>query len=127
MGWDIQQLNVNNAFLNEDLQEVVYMQQPEGFIEAAHPDAVCRLYKSLYGLKQDPRAWFDKLKSALVQYGFTPSNSDHSLYIKRASKAVTFILVYVDDILVTGDDSSSIAQLIKLLHTHFALKSLGSI
>ena len=61
-GWDIQQLDINNAFLNGDLQEEVFMSQPEGFVHSQFPNHVCRLNKALYGLKQALRAWFDKLK-----------------------------------------------------------------
>ena len=68
--WDIQQVDVNNAFLNGDLQETVYMSQLTWFINATKPDYVCKLQKMLYGLKQAPQAWFDKLKQALLYWGF---------------------------------------------------------
>ena len=64
---DIQQIDINNAFLNGDLQETIFMSQPEGFLSSQHPTHVCKLNKALYGLKQAPRAWFDKLKVALLQ------------------------------------------------------------
>ncbi|KAL5732483.1 hypothetical protein ACOSP7_031842 [Xanthoceras sorbifolium] len=65
-GWEIQQVYVNNAFLNGDLEKLVFMEQPSGFTSLSHPSHVCRLNKALYGLKQAPRAWFHKLKSALL-------------------------------------------------------------
>ncbi len=68
--WSIRQLNVNNAFLNGELTEDVFMHQPAGFINSQYPSYVCKLSKALYGLKQAPRAWYDKLKCSLVNWGF---------------------------------------------------------
>ena len=83
--WKIRQVDVNNAFLNGELSEEVFMDQPEGFIIAEKPDYVCKLHKSLYGLKQPPRAWYDKLKRCLLQWGFTNSSSHTSLFLKKVN------------------------------------------
>lgn len=107
-GWDIQQVDINNAFLNGDLTEDVYMAQPEGFIDSQFPSYVCKLRKSLYGLKQAPRAWYTKLCQALQGWGFIQSVFDASLFIKGTTKAVLLLLVYVDDILVIGSNSSAL-------------------
>ena len=107
-GWLVRQLDVNNAFLNGDLQEEVFMVQPEGFEDPQHPSFVCRLNKSLYGLKQAPRAWFDKLQQSLVSFGFASAKSDQSLFIQLNSQWSIFVLVYVDDILITGSSESAI-------------------
>ncbi|KAG9449460.1 hypothetical protein H6P81_009425 [Aristolochia fimbriata] len=80
--WSIRQLDVNNAFLNDNLDEEVYMVQPFGFLDKTHPDAVCRLHKSLYGLNQSPRAWYQRLTSYLLDLGFTLSKADSSLLTK---------------------------------------------
>ncbi|KAK9213571.1 hypothetical protein WN943_002959 [Citrus x changshan-huyou] len=85
------QLDVNNAFLNGDLVEDVYMMQPEGFIDKAQPNHVCKLRKALYGLKQAPRTWFEKLKRALIDWGFTNSKSDTSLFILQQGRDIIFV------------------------------------
>ncbi|KAG9444818.1 hypothetical protein H6P81_016158 [Aristolochia fimbriata] len=81
--WSIRQLDVNNAFLNGNLDQKVYMVQPSGFQDKTHPDAVCRLHKSLYGLNQSPRAWYQRLTSYLLDLGFTLSKADSSLLVSK--------------------------------------------
>jgi histone deacetylase 1/2 len=124
--WPIQQIDVNNAFLNGNLEEEVYMQQPPGF-EASDKTLVCKLNKALYGLKQAPRAWFDRLKAALILHGFRPSKCDPSLFMITTGTVHMMILVYVDDILITGNSITHIQQLISKLNAEFALKQLGSL
>ena len=99
--WPIKQLDVNNAFLNCDLSEVIYMAQPEGFVNPRFPTHVCKLHEALYGLKQAPRAWKDKLRITLLKWGFVNAKADTSLFI-FGRDSLLLLLVYVDDILVTG-------------------------
>jgi histone deacetylase 1/2 len=99
--WQVQQIDVNNAFLNGVLQEEVYMTQPSGF-EATDKSLVCKLHKSLYGLKQAPRAWYDRLTTTLLHLGFVKSKCDPSLLIHSHKGTSTYVLIYVDDILITG-------------------------
>ena len=103
------------------------MSQPEGFVDSTKPDHVCKLNKALYGLKQAPRAWYDKLKDFLVKWGFTGSTSDTSLFIFKRQGSIFLVLVYVDDILITGDDLQLISQVIVDLGGAFALKTLGEV
>lgn len=124
--WPVQQIDVNNAFLNDHLEEEVFMVQPPGF-EASDKSLVCKLNKALYGLKQAPRAWYERLTKALLQFGFCPSRCDPSLFTFSAQGARLFVLVYVDDILITGTSSQLISDLIHKLNAQFALKELGSL
>lgn len=89
------------------------------------PNQVCRLRKSLYGLKQASRKWFEKLASELVSLGYTQSKNDYSMFIKRCSTTITIVAVYVDDIIVTGDNSLEIEDLKTHLHHAFSIKDLG--
>ncbi|KAG8499624.1 hypothetical protein CXB51_006221 [Gossypium anomalum] len=103
-GWPLRQVDVNNAFLNGDLVDDVYMQQPPGFVQhgSISETLVCHPTKVLYGLRQAPRAWFDKLKQFLISTSFTLSKSDASLFVRSASDYTLYVLVYVDDIVITG-------------------------
>ncbi|CAM8919891.1 unnamed protein product [Rhodiola kirilowii] len=87
------------------------MAQPPGFIDHARPDHVCLLKKALFGLKQAPRAWFTKLGSFLLHHGFQSCKSDTSLFIRHSGDSVLYILVYVDDLIITGSRSADITQL----------------
>ncbi|PKU73457.1 Retrovirus-related Pol polyprotein from transposon TNT 1-94 [Dendrobium catenatum] len=126
-GWSILQFDISNAFLHGDLPDVVYMKQPHGFVDEQFPHYVCQLHKSLYGLKQAPRQWFDKLTSSLKLFGFTISKSDPSLLIYNRANVVLYLLIYVDDLLLTGNDQTTINSLLKKLKSDFALKELGPV
>uniref|UniRef100_M1CY31 Reverse transcriptase Ty1/copia-type domain-containing protein n=1 Tax=Solanum tuberosum TaxID=4113 RepID=M1CY31_SOLTU len=125
--WFVRQLDINNAFLNGDLSEQVFMEQPKGFVDPHRPHFVCKLNKALYGLKQAPRAWFDKLKAFLLGIGFRSCLSDSSLFVQQASKHTTYVLVYVDDLIITGSDSDFITTFIHILDQQFSLNDLGSL
>ncbi|KAK1699085.1 hypothetical protein QYE76_015782 [Lolium multiflorum] len=126
-GWHLRQLDVKNAFLHGVLEEEVYMRQPPGFEDSTTPHYVCKLDKALYGLKQAPRAWYAKLSSKLCALGFTPSKADTSLFLFHKSGITIFVLVYVDDIIVTSSSSYAISALLKDLNKNFAIKDLGDL
>ncbi|GJZ45498.1 putative RNA-directed DNA polymerase [Tanacetum coccineum] len=123
--WPLRQLDIHNAFLHGNLKEQVYMKQPPGFIDPQRPNHVCLLHKSLYGLKQAPRAWFESLSKALFDLGFKGSKTDPSLFIYSRGDTLLYILVYVDDIIVTGNNKGTIDNIICQLGSAFALKDLG--
>lgn len=103
------------------------MQQPPGFIHPEKPHHVCCLKKSIYGLKQAPRAWFQTLRKFLCDYGFVNSKSDSSLFILRTTGLVLYTLVYVDDIIITGNSSCKVAECIVALARSFSIKDLGNL
>ncbi|KAG8489617.1 hypothetical protein CXB51_017591 [Gossypium anomalum] len=128
-GWKLRQVDVNNAFLNGDLTDEVFMQQPPGYVQSGQNGErlVCRLNKALYGLRQAPRAWFDKLKGFLTSAGFVLSKSDASLFMRITTTSTLYILVYVDDIIITGNESGSIDDFVQQLHSKFSLKDMGDL
>jgi len=123
----MKQLDINNAFLHGSLQEDVYMIQPSGFVDSTMPTHICKLHKSIYGLKQAPRAWYDKLSSFLLTLGFQQSKSDSSLFIYSKKDIILFLLVYVDDVLLTGNDSQVMSDIIRQLGVHVSLKDLSDL
>lgn len=126
-GWKLHQMDVKNAFLHGVLTEEVYMSQPTGFVDPQFPNHVCRLEKSLYGLKQAPRAWNDRFTSFLPSIGFKFSHADPSLFIKVSGTSRVFLLLYVDDIIITGDSEALIAEVKAALLTEFDMKDLGEL
>ena len=121
---ELHQLDIKTAFLNGDLEETIYMQQPEGYVEGG-PNMACHLHKSLYGLKQAPRAWNSKLKQELESMGFTASEADPGLFVGRFKDGTVYILVYVDDLLVVSNSKSGIQHVISRLQDAFKVRDLG--
>ena len=101
------------------------MAQPRGFVDPQFPSYACKLNKALYGLKQAPRAWFHKLSHALIQWGFQASRADSSMFLQHSATDVLILLVYVDDLLVTGSNSSQVSYFISYLNSTFAIRDLG--
>jgi hypothetical protein len=122
--WPIQQLDVKNAFLHGTLSETVFCRQPTGFDNPAKPDLVCRLNKSLYGLKQAPRAWYNQFATYLTSLGFIKAKSDTSLFILHRGPDMLYLLLYVDDIILTASSSKLLCRTIAALQWEFAMKDL---
>ncbi|GJZ47050.1 ribonuclease H-like domain-containing protein [Tanacetum coccineum] len=123
--WPIHQLDVKIDFLHGDLSETVYMHQPLGFRDSVHIDYVCLLQRSLYGLKQTPRAWVQRFASYITRVGFSYSRCDSSLFIYRQGTDTAYLLLYVDDIVLTASFESLLQQIIRSLHQEFAMTDLG--
>lgn len=117
-------MDVHNAFLHGDLEEEVYIKLPPGF-KTTDKNQVCRLHKSLYGLRQAPRCWFAKLTTALKAYGFVQSLNDYSLFIYENGSTRLHILIYVDDLLITGTSLAVINEFKDYLSSCFRMKNLG--
>lgn len=126
-GWPLHQLDVKNAFLHGDLQEEVYMEIPPGLSTPGTVGKVCRLRKSLYGLKQSPRAWFDRFRQAVCSMEYKQCNGDHTVFYKHSKQQITILAVYVDDIIITGDNEEEIGRLKKCLGKAFEVKDLGQL
>uniref|UniRef100_A0A803PA32 Reverse transcriptase Ty1/copia-type domain-containing protein n=1 Tax=Cannabis sativa TaxID=3483 RepID=A0A803PA32_CANSA len=126
--WELHQMEINNAFLHGDLNEDVYMSIPKGYVRDGDlpPNAVCKLNKSLYGLKQSSRQWFSKLSSTLLAIGFQQSPNDHSLFIRTTGDKFLALLVYVDDIIIASNNHNDASAFKLFLHSKFHLKDLGS-
>ena len=124
--WPMHQLDVNNAFLQGSLKEEVFMAQPPGMKDQQHPQYVCKLHKVIYGLRQAPRAWHDALKSFTTSHGFHTSQNDPSLFIYASGSILAYFLVYVDDLLLTGNDANFLTSFITSLSNKFSLKNMGT-
>ena len=121
--WQMFHMDVKNAFLNGDFSEEVSMQPLPGY---DHPlNQVCRLRKALYGLKQAHRAWFAKFSSTVCQFVFQSSPHDHALFIQKTTRGYTLLLLYVDVMIITGDDLQGISDLKSFLKQQFDMKDLG--
>jgi hypothetical protein len=125
--WPLRQLDVRNAFLHGILKEEVYMQQPTGYVDSRHPHHVCKLQKSIYGLKQAPRVWFESFTTQLLNLGFHSASVDSSLFLYRDGSIIAYLLLYVDDIVLTGNTPSFLTQLISSLSKVFELKDMGTL
>lgn len=117
---DIRQIDVNNTFLNGELDEAMYIDQPLGFVDTSTSHLVCKLTKVLYGLKQARKAWFQKLLSTLIELGFISSKADNSMFLSFTPTRKTILLICVDDIVVTKSDSKYLGKRISLLNNEFA-------
>ncbi|CAI7808646.1 unnamed protein product [Closterium sp. NIES-53] len=124
-GWVVKQMDVTTAFLNGVLEEEIFMAQPEGFDDGS--GRVLRLKKALYGLKQAPRQWYLKLRDVLEEIGFTPSTADHTLFMLGEGEQRSFMVVYVDDILIFSPSSDLVKEVMLKLQDKFKCKALGDV
>ncbi|KAG7536929.1 GAG-pre-integrase domain [Arabidopsis suecica] len=125
--WELWQMDVKNAFLQGELEEEVYMRPPPGLEDKEAPGKVLKLKKAIYGLKQSPRAWYHKLSTTLLGRGFKKSEADHTLFTLPSQEGIVVILVYVDDIIISGNDKVGIQDTKDFLKSTFDIKDLGEL
>ncbi|KAL6980229.1 dynamin GTPase [Sarracenia purpurea var. burkii] len=122
---EVHQMDVKTAFLNGDLNEEIYMEQPEGFAVPGQEKKVCRLVKSLYGLKQAPKQWHEKFDSAMLSGGFRINECDKCVYVKETDAGYVILCLYVDDLLIVGSDGKIIESTKNMLRSSFDMKDMG--
>jgi hypothetical protein len=125
--WPVHQLYVMNAFLHGTLTDTVYCTQPVGFVDPAQPDLVCKLNKSLYGLKQVPRPWYSRFAIFLCSQGFVEAKSYTSLFILHHDSDTVYLLLYVDDIVLTASSPELLRRIISCLQREFAMMDLRTL
>ena len=123
--WHIHSMDVKSAFLNGDIEEELYMQQPEGFEIAGSSGKVCHLHKSIYGLKQAARRWNAKMDTCLDTLDLSRITSDAGLYVKRGGDSLLILVLYVDDITIFGNDLEEVLELKRALAASFEMTDLG--
>lgn len=116
---------MNNAFLHGDLAEVIYMTLPLGLPSSF--EGVCKLKHYLYGLRQAPRAWFEKFRTTILNFSFTQSKFDSSMFTPRTSTDIILLLIYVDDMIIIGFDHAAIQHIKQQLQASFHMKDLGDL
>ncbi|GJS73096.1 retrotransposon protein, putative, ty1-copia subclass [Tanacetum coccineum] len=123
--YEIWQMDVKTAFLNGYLNEEVYMEQPEGFVNPKYPNRVCKLKRSIYGLKQASRQWNKRFDDEIKKFGFSQNADEPCVYLKASGSNVTFLILYVDDILIMGNNIPMLQDVKSYLGRCFAMKDLG--
>jgi len=123
--YEIWQMDVKTAFLNGNLEENIYMVQPEGFIEQGQEQKVCKLNRSIYGLKQASRSWNMRFDTAVKSYGFEQNVDEPCVYKRIINSTVAFLVLYVDDILLIGNNVGYLTDIKNWLATQFQMKDMG--
>ncbi|KAK1670359.1 hypothetical protein QYE76_058518, partial [Lolium multiflorum] len=123
--YEIWQMDVKTAFLNGDIEEELYMVQPKGFVDPKNADKVCKLQRSIYGLKQASRSWNRRFDKVIKDFGFIQCHGEACIYKKVSGSSVAFLILYVDDILLIGNDIELLSSVKGYLNKCFSMKDLG--
>src|SRR3954466_11548021 len=118
-------MDVKTAFLHGELDEEIFMDQPQGFESEKHGDKVCRLKRSIYGLKQSSRQWYLRFHRAILSYGFTMIEQDHCVHLKRSKAGFLILTLYADDILMSSEDKKLVSETKVRLSSQFDMKHMG--
>jgi hypothetical protein len=124
--FEVEQMDVKTTFLHGDLEEEIYMKQPEGYDVKGKKELVCKLKKSMYGLKQSPRMWYKKFDTYMLGLGFTRSKEDHCVYFKLIGDHLIYLVLYVDDMLLIGNNKEIIQDMKTQLSSKFDMKDIGA-
>ncbi|GJY28527.1 putative ribonuclease H-like domain-containing protein [Tanacetum coccineum] len=127
MGFPVYQMDVKSAFLYGTIEEEVYVHQPPGFVDPAHPNKVYKVIKALYGLHQAPRAWYETLSSFLLENSFRRGTIDQTMFIKKNKSDIMFVQVYVDDIIFGSTTQSMCTEFEDCMHKRFQMSSMGEL
>ena len=127
LDWEIHQMDVKTAFLHGDLEEEVYMEQPEGMKEPGKESWVCYMRKTLYGLMQAARAWNLCLHRAMIDIGYICITADHCIYMRKTAEGSSIVAIHVDDMCATASNMAEMAKLKEQLRTFFSLVDLGEL
>jgi hypothetical protein len=119
-------MDVKTTFLHGDLEEEIFMKKPKGYVVKGKKEPVCKLRKSLYGLKQSPRMWYQKIDTYMLGLGFTRSKQDHYVYSKLIGDHLIYLVLYVDDMLLIGNNKEIIQDVKTQLSSKFDMKDLGA-
>jgi hypothetical protein len=123
---EVEQMDVKTTFLHGDIEEEIYMKQLEGFVVKGKKELVCKLKKSLYGLKQSPRMWYQKFDTYILGLGFSRRKVDHCVYFKLVGDHFIYVVLYVDDMLLIGNNKEIIKEVKTQLSSKFDMKDLGA-
>ena len=118
-------MDVKTAFLNGNIEEELYMVQPEGFVNPEDAGKVCKLQRSIYGLKQASRSWNLRFDEVIKEFGFVQNKEESCIYKKVSGSSVSFLVLYVDDILLVGNDKNLLNSVKEYLNSKFSMKDLG--
>jgi hypothetical protein len=124
--FEVEQMDVKTTFLHGDLEEEIYMKQPEGYVVKGKNEMVCKMKKSLYDLKQSPRTWYKKFDTYMLELGFTRSKEDHCVYFKLIGDHLIYLVLYVDDMLLIGNNKEIIQNVKTQLSSKFDMKDIGA-
>src|SRR4051812_10184749 len=122
---EIWQMDVKTAFLNGNIEEELYMMQPEGFVDPRNAGKVCKLQRSIYGLKQASQSWNLRFDEVIKAFGFFQNVEEFCVYKKLSGNSVAFLVLYVDDILLIGNDTKLLGEVKEYLNGQFSMKDLG--
>jgi hypothetical protein len=123
--YEIWQMDIKTAFLNDNIEDELYMVQPEGFVDPKDANKVCKLQRSIYGLKKASRSWNLHFDEVIKGFGFVQNTEESCIYKKMSGSSVSFLVLYVDDILLIGNDVQMLNSVKEYLNNNFSMKDMG--